>query len=65
MPSQSHMRGGAMLIKFQARQRIRAMLEAYKEKMYDEQTTDEEADELLVVVEALESALVDLKEEEQ
>ena len=54
-----------MLIKFQARQHIRAMLEAYKEKMYDEQTTDEEADELLAVVEALESALVDLKEEEQ
>ena len=58
------MERGAMLIKFQARQHIRAMLEAYKEKMYDEQTTDEEAEELLAVVEALESALVDLKEEE-
>lgn len=53
-----------MLIKFQARQRIRAMLEAYKAQMYDEQTTDEEADELLDVVEALESALVNLKEDE-
>ena len=65
MPSQSHMRGGAMLIKFQARQHIRAMLEAYKEKMYAEQTTDEEADELLAVVEDLESALIDLKKEAQ
>lgn len=54
-----------MLIKFQARQRIRAMLEAYKEKMYDEQTTDEEFEQLSDVVDALESALIDLREEEQ
>ena len=64
MPSQGHKEEGAMLIKFKARQRLRAMLEACKARMYDEQTTDEEADELLDVIEALESALIDLKEEE-
>lgn len=52
-----------MLIKFKARQRLRSMLEAYKEKMYDEQTTDEEADELMDVVCALESAIDQLREE--
>ncbi len=63
MPSQGHMRGGVMLIKFKARQQMKAQCQAYQSWLdNDAHLTADECEEIIDVITALETALSMLEE---
>lgn len=63
MPSQSHMRGGTMLIKFKERQKLKAQCQAYQSRLdNDAHLTADECEEIIDVITALETAVSMLEE---